>query len=447
MPRLKLKWAFGFPTGYSANAQPSIASGRVFVGSDIGYVYSLDAATGCIYWSHEIGVGTRNAMTIGPIKGHGATKYAVYFGDAQANLWALDAQDGALLWKTKVDDFFVARNTASPTLYDGRLYVPVSSSEEYRSGNPDYPCCTSRGSVVALDADTGRQIWKTYVVDEPKPTVKNSKGRQLYAPSGGSIWNSPSVDPQRHAVYVGTGDASSEPSPKTTDGIMALDMDTGKILWTFQATEGDSFMGGCTPVKSEACPSVIGPDSDIGNSPIVRSLGAGKGVVIAGTKEGDIFGLDPDNKGKLLWRANAADKPRSGIFFGGAADELNAYYGFSAGGVVALDLATGHRKWFQPIVPATARVAHSAAATTIPGVVFQGGQDGKLVALSSADGKILWQFETAQDFATVNKVTAHGGSMRGPGATIAGGMVFVGSGYGVSGGDMPGNVLLAFSVQ
>jgi polyvinyl alcohol dehydrogenase (cytochrome) len=445
LPQLKLKWAFGFPTGLSANAQPAVAAGRVFIGSDIGYIYSLDAASGCIYWSTETGIATRNAMTIGPVTGHGATKYAVFFGDAQANVYALDAQNGALLWKKKVDDFFVARNTASPTFYDGRLYVPVSSSEEYTGGVRDYQCCTSRGSVLALDANTGEQVWKTYVLPPAEPTRKNSKGTQLWAPAGGSIWNSPTVDPVRRAVYVGTGDAETEPTPKTTDAVMAVDMDSGKILWVYQATENDSFMGGCSPVKTENCPEVQGPDADIGNSPILRTLPGGERVVVAATKGGDIFGLDPDKNGALLWRVNASGNPRSGVLFGGTADEQNAYYGFTGGGVAAVSLATGEKKWFAPIAPAGANVAHSAAATMIPGIVFQGGQDGKLTALSAADGHIVWQVDTAKDYETVNKVAAHGGSMRAPGAVVAGGMLFVGSGYAVSGVDKPGNVILAFS--
>ncbi|PYS36458.1 MAG: cytochrome C oxidase Cbb3, partial [Acidobacteria bacterium] len=142
VPQLKLKWVFGFPGGVSANTQPTIASGRVFVGSDNGFVYSLDAATGCIYWSFENGSIVRNALTIGPISGQGNSRYAVYFGDGKANVFALDAQNGKLLWKTKADDHFVARITAGAKLYNGKLFVPVSSSEEFRSGNPDYPCCT-----------------------------------------------------------------------------------------------------------------------------------------------------------------------------------------------------------------------------------------------------------------------------------------------------------------
>ena len=200
MPHLKLKWAFGYPTGVSAFGQPAVAAGRVFVGSDIGYVYSLDAKTGCVYWSYQAKGNVRGGPSVGPVKGHAGVKYAVFFGDAHANVYAVDAQTGQQLWTKKVDDHFVARITASPKLYDGFLYVPVSSSEEFAAANLDYPCCTSRGSVVKLNASTGEQAWKAYVVPEtPKPTRKNSKGVQQYAPAGASVWNSPTIDEKRHA--------------------------------------------------------------------------------------------------------------------------------------------------------------------------------------------------------------------------------------------------------
>ena len=156
----------------------------------------------------------------------------MFFGDAHANVYAVDAQTGKELWTRKVDDHFVARITASPKLYDGYLYVPVSSSEEFAAANLDYPCCTSRGSVVKLNASTGEQAWKTYVVPEtPKPTRKNSRGVQQYAPAGASVWNSPTIDEKRHAVYFGTGDSETEPAAKMSDSVMAVDMKSGKVLW------------------------------------------------------------------------------------------------------------------------------------------------------------------------------------------------------------------------
>ncbi len=211
IPNLKLKWAFGFPLGVSAFGQPSAAAGRVFVGSDTGYVYSLDMRTGCVYWSYQAKAGVRTAVTIGAIPGGpgggNSSRYAVFFGDMQANVYAGDAASGTLLWTKRAEDHFTARITAAPTLYEGRVYVPVSTSEGFSASTPDYPCCTFRGSVSALNAATGAQIWKTYTIAEPKPTRKNSLGIQLSAPSGVAVWNSPTVDAKRRALYFGTGDS------------------------------------------------------------------------------------------------------------------------------------------------------------------------------------------------------------------------------------------------
>jgi len=197
VPRLRLKWAFGFPAGVSANAEPAIVSGRVFVGSDNGFFYSLNATSGCVYWSFEAGSTVRGAATVASITAHAASRYAVYFGDGRANVYALDARSGALLWKSRVDEHFVARITAGPRIFKGKLLVPVSSSEGFSAGTPDYPCCTARGSVVALDAETGRRIWKAWVIaEEPKPYATQPNGVVLSGPSGGSVWNTPTVDPR-----------------------------------------------------------------------------------------------------------------------------------------------------------------------------------------------------------------------------------------------------------
>ncbi len=464
VPKLKLKWVFGVPSGVSANAQPSVVSGRVFVGSDNGYVYSIDAKSGCVYWSYELGSVVRNAITVGAVKGQGDAKYAAFVGDGHANVYAINAQTGKLLWKTKVDPHFVARITAGTRYYDGKLIVPVSSSEEFSSGNPGYSCCTARGSVVALDASTGKQIWKAWVVpDEPKPYKTMANGVVLYAPAGGAVWNSPTIDPVKRAVYFGTGDATTAPSPKTTDAIMAVDLDTGKYLWSYQATENDVFMGGCNiPNASEACPKPMGPDMDIGNSPILKTLPNGKRVLIAGTKSADIFALDPDDNGKLLYRVHPLGLPlngngrgRSSIVWGGAADDKLVYYGIGGAGLAAVNPATGERAWL--FTPPQAEAAAGgrgrgpslgAAATTMPGVVFEGASDGMLYALSASDGQKLWEYPTAKEFETINRVQpAHGGAIATSGAVVVDGMVYVGSGYAVGSGASGGNVLLAFGVE
>jgi polyvinyl alcohol dehydrogenase (cytochrome) len=454
VPKLKLKWAFGFPTGETTSSQPTIVSGRVFVGSDNGYIYSLDAATGCVYWSFEGGSIVRGSLAVGAVTGQGNARYAVFYGDGHANIFAVNAQDGRLLWKTKVDSHIVARITAGTRYYLGKLYVPVSSSEEFSSGTPDYPCCTSRGSLVSIDANTGKILWKTWVVPgEMKPYKIQSNGVVLYAPGGGGVWNSPTIDPARQAVYISTGDATTFPSPVTTDGVIAVDMNNGKLLWSYQADEKDVYMGGCNgPVRSEACPNPMGPDLDIGNSPILKSLPGGGQALIVGTKQGHVIALDPDKKGAVIYRVLATTgQPvtmgggRGGnIVWGGAADDQNVYYGAGGAGLVALRLGTGEKVWaFTP--PGGGSLG--AAPTAIPGVVFEGASNGRLFAVSAANGAAIWDFNTAQEFMTMNKVPAHGGAISVSGAVVSGGMVFVTSGYAITSAPSGGNVLLAFSAE
>jgi polyvinyl alcohol dehydrogenase (cytochrome) len=455
--RLKLKWAFGIPHGMTNNAQPTVVSGRVFMATDNGYIYSLDAKTGCVYWSFQNGSIVRNSPMVGAVSGQGAARWAVFFGDGHANTFALDAQTGRQLWKVRVDDHVVARITAGVTYHDGRVYVPISGSEEFTAGHKDYPCCTARGGVVALDASTGKQIWKTYNVDEPKPWKKNPNGVQLYGPSAGGIWNAPTIDPIRGALYVGTGDAVTPPESPLTDAVMALDLKTGKVMWSRRAMEDDLFMGGCAgPDRGEQCPSPMGPDHDIGNSPILVSLGNGKRAVIVGTKNADVWALDPDANGAVLYRVNPAGQPvggggrgRGSIVWGGAADGRQIYHGMGGAGLSAVQATDGKTAWVFNVPGATGRgnAALGAAPTAIPGVVFQGAGDGRLFAVSAADGKQLWEFNTAQSFDTVNKVAARGGAIATSGAVVVDGMVYVGSGYAISSGASGGNVLLAFGAD
>jgi len=454
VPKLKLKWAFGLPAAEIMWAQPTIAAGRVFVGADSGGIYSIDEESGCVHWSFQADAGVRNAITIRAIKGQGAAKYAVYFGDIKANVYAVDAATGKQIWKTKVEDHPAARITGSPIGYEDRLYVPVSSTEERAAGySTTYPCCSFRGSVAALDANTGKQIWKTYIIpDAPQPRKKTAAGVQLLGPAGGAIWDTPTLDPAHHALYIGTGDAYTETEQpiKTTDGIMAINMDTGKVLWSAQDTSNDVWLAGCGAQNtSENCPKDIGPDYDFGSSPILRSLPNGHRILVAGQKDGIVWAHDPDEQGAVVWKTQLVDKIVRGVItFGGAADEQNAYFGLSTGGIEAVQLSNGEKKWFAPIQSAQEGrgSGQSAAITAIPGVIFSGGWDGTLRAFSTSDGHPLWQYDTMQEVKTVNGIPAKGGSMGAPGPTVAGGMLFVGSGY-TFGAGATGNLLLAFSVR
>lgn len=450
VPNLKLKWAFGFPGGTSAFGQPAVVAGRVFVGSDIGYVYSLDAATGCLYWSFRADASVRNAMTVGPISIHGKRDLAVYFGDLKANAYAIDAHTGRKIWKTHVEKNYATRVTAAPALYHGKLYVPISAWEGFQARVLDFPCCTATGSVSALDANTGRVLWKTYTIAQrPRPTHRNSRGIQQWAPAGVPVWNTPTVDPKHHAVYVGTGDASTYPAPPTTDAVLALDLRTGRRLWWHQVYEGDSFIVGCNGNgRTENCPPVLGNDWDVPMSPMLRQLPDGRTLIIFETKPGDVLALDVGRDGATVWKDDHPSPRLSGAaLWGGALDDHSVYMPGGQKGITAFAISDGAKRWTALPEPATAsRVSYTAGLTAIPGVIFTGASDGGLWALASDDGHTLWHYETARPFATVNAVAAHGGSIVSAGPTVAGGMLFVGSGYGVV-QSSPGNVLLAFAVQ
>jgi polyvinyl alcohol dehydrogenase (cytochrome) len=464
IPRLKLKWAFGFDRATSAFAQPTLAGGRVFVGSANGAVYSLDAATGCTFWTYEAGAGVRTAMVIGANRA-APSGYAVYFGDIRANMHAVDAASGQRVWLQKVETHREARVTAAPTLVSDRLIVSVSSLEEVPGGAGAYECCTFRGSVVSLDTQSGKQIWKSFTIDqEPRPTKKNAKEVTQWGPAGAAIWSSPTVDTAKGIIYVATGNSYSEPVADTSDAVLALDLATGKRLWAKQVTPNDVYVVGCGANRTAVnCADDAGPDFDFGNSPILRTLPDGRQILVIGQKSGVAYGLDPARQGEVLWQFRVGKgSALGGMEWGSAADDEIAYFPLSdfvaappaePGGLFAVRIATGELVWRTPsprvTCPGSPRgcsPAQSAAISLIPGAVFSGAMNGYLRAYSAKDGSIIWEFNTAREFETVNGVAAKGGSINGPGPTIAGGMVFTNSGYGQFGG-MPGNVLLALGVE
>ena len=471
VPRLKLKWAFGFQGDASASAQPTIAGGRLFVGSQGGRVYSLNANTGCVQWWFEAPASVRSAVVIGRIETETGPSFAAFFGDVSGVVYAVSAATGKLLWKVNVDSHPAARITGSPTFYRGRLYVPVSSSEEGSAMAPDYQCCRFRGSVVALDGATGKQVWKTYTIsEEAHPTKKNKNGTQLWGPSGASIWSSLAIDIKRNVLYATTADNYSQPSTMNSDAFLAMDLDSGKILWSRQMTPSDVWNTACRMPDKTNCPESSGPDFDFGASPILVTLSNGRRALVAGQKSGVVHAVDPDKEGEVIWQVRVGKGGTlGGIEWGSAADQSNVYVALSdigrivltnalgtdadpkqGGGMFALTLEKGERIWYTPPPGCGERKrcspAQSAAVSAIPGVAFSGSLDGHLRAYSAKDGAILWDFDTVGPYKTVNGVEAGGGSLDGAGPAIGGGMLFVNSGYVIWGG-MPGNVLLAFSVD
>ncbi len=464
VPKLKLRWAFGIPGAFISNAQPAVANGHLFVGTAAPAVYSLDAKTGCTDWVFKPNASVRNGITLG--KPSQLSRYTAFFGDGRAFVYAVDAGTGTLLWKVNLEQFPSARITGSPVYYEDRLYVPIAITEEGLAINPKYECCRSRPSIVALDAATGKLLWRHYNVDQVAVRTGTSpNGTPSWGPSGISVWSAPTLDPEKRALYVGTGNNFSDPATSASDAIMALSMDTGEVLWTRQVSENDVYNVSCVSLDRSNCPKGWGPDADFGSSPMLVKLPNGRRALIAGQKSGVVTAVDPDDQGRVLWQARVGKGGLiGGIEWGTATDGKQVYAALSdmawvgqnildpgkGGGLYALDVDTGQRTWFTPPAGCEGRQhcspAQSAAVTAIPGAVFSGSEDGHMRAYSTQDGHVFWDFDTVRDFQTVDKVRAKGGSIDGPGATIADGMVYVSSGYPNWGG-LPGNVLLAFSVE
>jgi polyvinyl alcohol dehydrogenase (cytochrome) len=357
------------------------------------------------------------------------------------------------------------------------IYQPYSSFEEAIAADPNVECCTFRGSVVALDAATGKKLWQTFTIAESsKPTQKSSAGKQMRGPSGAGIWSTPTIDEQRGVIYVATGDNYSDPPTTTSDAVLAMDLKTGELLWSKQLTQSDAFNTGCSVPGGANCPESKGPDFDFGQPPILVQLGGGKRALVIGQKSGMAHALDPDQKGAIIWQTRLSPgSALGGSQWGSAADSQRMYVAVSeigiggvpdpkspqgyrlvldpkkGGGLYALDLRTGKVQWTaKPILCADTRTdcspAQTAAVTAIPGVVFSGAADGHLRAYSATTGEVLWDTDTEREFSATNGKAAHGGSMDVAGPAIVNGMVFVNSGYGQWGG-MAGNAFLVFSVD
>jgi polyvinyl alcohol dehydrogenase (cytochrome) len=459
--RLRLAWAFGFPRALSVRTQPTVAGDWLFTGAETGEVFALDAKSGCTRWMYQAKAGVRGSMSVTAL---GSGKFGVFFGDQQANAYGLDAVTGKQLWTLKVESHPNASITAAPVVYEGRVYVPVSAvGEESRGQDPNYACCSFRGSVSAIDVRTGELFWKSYTVpQEPRSRGKSSTGVELLGPAGAGVWGAPTLDAKRGLIYVGTGNGYSGPPQKEMNAVIAIDVKTGAHKWVQQTVPNDVWLMQCqSQSKAQGkqvnpnCPDDEGPDFDFSAAPLITTTSAGRDLIVIPQKSGVIWALDPDKGGEVVWQYRYGQGSGLGGQWGAAADRVNAYIGtgdaFSPtpGGLHAVNLETGKRAWFVPPqqkLCGTARGCSSsqaAAISAIPGAVFSAGADGGLRAYASSDGSIVWTFDTNRPFKTVNGVEANGGTMDASGVVVSGGMLYVNSGYGGLVG-RAGNVLLAF---
>ncbi len=463
--RLQLNWVFDFPGATRTRSQPTIYGDVIYVGSQHGVIYAIDLDTGCLYWQFQADAEVRSAVSIAPSVND--NPHTLYFGDTAGNVYSLGGVDGLLRWRTHLNDHPDATITGSPRLYDGRLFVPMSSREWATAADPNYACCTFRGGIVAFNAADGTQLWKSYSITEtPEDTGKrNPLDIPIIGPSGAPIWNSPTIDAKRGLLYVGTGESYTSPAADTSDSILAFSIESGKLVWSKQLTPHDAWNMSCFIGSSYNCPEENGPDMDIGAPPMLISLPDHKDMLVIGQKNGFVYGLDPDNKGAILWQRKVGlGGYAGGIHWGMATDGktvyapnadtdfVGRYDGERYPGLFALDAATGKQLWYtraqedchdgeKPACDA----GISAAATAVPGLVFAGGFDGQLRAYDSATGQVLWTYQTNRSFTSVAGREAHGGSIESDGPIIYQGKLLVNSGY-LFGARMPGNVLLNFGL-
>jgi polyvinyl alcohol dehydrogenase (cytochrome) len=484
-PRLKVKWAFSMTGG----GQPTVVGDWLWVTNRSGKFYALDAKSGCVRWVVSDLVSRTTPLVIrSPVSPSG---WLVVVGQSDRIVRAFDAQAGKELWRSaRLEDHQSSVLTGTPVVAGERLLVPISSIEEASAMSKTYGCCTFRGSLAALDLKTGKLLWKTHTISEPRKVVRDKgSGLQVQGPAGAAIWAAPSLDRKRGLVYVVTGDSYTDVDTKGADAVMALEIATGKIRWQHQVTEKDNFVMGCgRNSQSGNCPTPLGPDFDFGATPVLMTVAGGKQVLVAGQKSGIVYGFNPDT-GALLWKTQiGVGSALGGVEWGIGADDTRVYAPISdlggifaelrpgalaeAGlnqeakakpGLYALDPATGKVLWATPAPkapcvyasdrgrPSQCARAQSAAPAVIPGVVFQGALDGWFRAYDAKTGAILWEDSTtSRTYDTLNGIKGQpGGGIDGMGPTVANGMVYVMSGNNGAArvGSNGVNVLLAYSVD
>jgi polyvinyl alcohol dehydrogenase (cytochrome) len=457
---LKLKWVFAFPDATIVRSKPAVVGDWLIVGSQFGDLYAINRKTGKPGWHFAASAAIRGAIVV---QKRGDSAIA-YFADFSTNVYAINLNTGKQLWNKRAGIDPQSGVTGSVAVFAGKVFVPITSVEVGVAADGLYNCCFSSGGLVALDEKTGNEIWRyRVIVEQARETGKKKNGKPIYGPSGAPVWCSPTIDSKRGLVYIGTGENYSRPTTNSSDAVQAIDLNTGKLIWNFQATSGDAYNVAC-PVFIN-CPEKSGPDLDFGMAPILVKRLDGKEILLAGQKSGVVYALSP-NGGKLIWQTRIGKGGMlGGIHWGMATDGKYVYAAnadniagldkrdssvMASPGIYALDLFTGKVIWKTPSPDCPDKKGclsfNSAAPTVIPGIVFAGSLDGHIRGYSSKDGKILWDYNTAGDYEIINGIKAKGGSIDGPAPVIADGMLYVNSGYGMF-GEMGGNVLLAFGVD
>jgi polyvinyl alcohol dehydrogenase (cytochrome) len=439
---LKPKWVF--TTGGDVSATPTVDGDAVYFPDWGGSLFAVKKNSGRLIWSHKIseydGVDGAVSRVSPAVDGNQVIIGDILSGNKVlkgANVMAVDRESGTLRWMTHVDDHPAAIITGSPVVFDGVVYIGVSSSEEALALDPTYPCCSFRGSIVALNEKTGAMLWKTFVMPD--------NGGKPGGYSGGAIWQPPAIDPKRGTLFIGTGNNYTAPADVEAcqnatptancaaaddffDAALALDLKSGQVKWAKRLQGLDTWTVAClTPTGPKAnCPVPTSPDFDLGGSG-PNLVG---NIVGFGQKSGIFWALNPDN-GDIVWSTPVGPGASlGGIEWGTATDGQRIYVAIANsdhlpytlvpsgqqitwGAWSALDVATGKILW-QTADP-TANTIDRGSVSVANGVVYAGSNSGQMYALDAKSGTILWNF-------------ASGGTVI-DGPSIVDGTLYWGSGY------------------
>ncbi len=466
---LKLDWVLAFPNVTMMRSQPAIVGNTLFITPvESQELYAFDISEPpCLKWIYSSDQQLRTSLTYGVLP---TTNQAVLvFGDTQARIHMVDAKSGVGMWITSLKKFPESIITGTPQLVGDRVLASLSQYEILVGANPVHECCKAHGGIASLNASDGEVVWFTPTMPDAKPVRDRGDGQMIWGPSGGPVWTSPTIDEKRGVLYVGTGEANSEPAHKHTDAILAVDMKDGSIRWSFQADANDIYLAGCRRNNpSLNCPPEfsINRDIDFGASVVLAKRSDGSDILLAGQKSSVVWALDPNEKGKVIWRwSKGIGTANGGIHWGLAYDGKRVFAAISdpgrprpgfdpMPGLYALEVDTGEMIWEYRTYPecegrsrALPRCkfmyGFSAAPMVIDGAVVQGSLDGILRVFDANTGEVLFRYDTAQNYVGVNGVPGQGGAIDNASVVAANGSLYVSSGYGMF-GQPAGNVLLSF---
>ncbi len=468
LKNLDVAWAIGFPA-QSSGTGAAIVGDTMFVTAG-GLLAALDTASGCVKWS--VKANSRNTPTFGEIEGRKVVAVSV-----GPDVLVADARTGETIWQASGQaDGNAGSIRGGVVIYKDKIIVPISSSGVAAGQRAAFECCVGHGAVVALSAADGKKLWEYHTMRNAEYTGEvSSTGVKQRGPSGAPIWAIPLIDEKRHRVIVATGENTSHPDTNTSDALIALDLDTGKVVWRFQAMALDVWNMACSANKETSgsnCPWNVaddpgtGRDFDFGAGATLVKNASGRDVILAGQKSGDTWALDAET-GKKLWNVRfGTGTALGGVHWGVTTDGQRLFAAVNDPvipgaqtphpGVYAVDINTGKQVWGFDAKPhcdgdrgklvtrCAMEYGFSAAPLTIDGAVVAATLGGEVVILDGKTGAVLKTLDTIGSHKTINGVDAKGGSIDSHGISAGAGMLFINSGYGLF-GQTAGNVLIAYT--